>query len=333
MLAGKYLRRAIDAAICIGAVVALFAASPFTLFQFGMACCLGIAVLGLKLLSGYNGQYSLGHSVFLAIGAYTTAILVDAGMSFYVTLPAAAAVAFGFGLALGWPALRIRGQALAVVTLVLALAAPQIARSTLLERLTGGPSGIALPQLHSPVGWLSDGQWWFLLVVSIAAAIWLVAAGIIRSRFGRAMQASRDNETAARASGINIALVNTISFGISAAYAGIAGGMTMGTLRYVGPETFELITGLGLFLALVVTGPHWLGAAFLGGLFLQFLPNWAEDLTTEMGLVGSFTWAIYGVVLLIIVYAQIIDWRRDKSSLRLPSTNAGAAPLSGHSDA
>lgn len=303
-------RSAASAVLLAAAIAAPFLASDFTLFQLSLAVCLGVGVLGLKLLAGYNGQLSLGHSVFFAVGAYTTAILVDAGAGFLLTLPFAAALSFLVGFALGWPALRIRGHGLAVVTLVIALATPQVAGSSVLEPLTGGPEGIGLPRVASPIDGLTEDQWLYLVVVSVAAALWLAAIAIVNSRFGRAMQASRDQETAASAVGVNVAAVNTLTFGVSAAYAGVAGGMMAALLHYVGPESFELITGLGLFVALLVTGQRWLGGAFLGGLFLQFLPSWAEDLSSGVGLPEGLTWAIYGGALIIVVYSQIFGGRR-----------------------
>ncbi len=306
----RLARNIVSTMLLAGALAAPFLATDFTLFQLSLAACLGIGVLGLKLLAGYNGQLSLGHSVFFAVGAYTTAILVDRGVDVHLTLPLAAAVSFLAGFALGWPALRIRGHGLAVVTLVIALATPQIAGSSALEPLTGGRDGIALPRVVSPVPGLSEDQWLYLLVVGMAAALWLAAVAIVRSRFGRAMQSSRDQETAASAVGINVPAVNALSFGLSAAYAGLAGGLMAALLRYVGPESFELIIGLGLFVALLATGERWLGGAFLGGLFLQFLPSWAEDLSTGVGLPEGLTWAVHGVALMIVVYAQILGRRR-----------------------
>jgi branched-chain amino acid transport system permease protein len=330
MAGAGWARRSVEAALIVGAIAALFLASSFTLFELGMAACLGIGVLGVKLLSGYNGQFSLGHSVFFAIGAYCAAILVDRGVDFYLSLPLAAAVSFAAGFALGWPALRIRGHYLAVVTLILALTAPQILQSTALTPLTGGPEGIGVPVLASPIGALSDGQWWFLMVVVASLAAWGLAIGIVRSRFGRAMQACHDNAAAARAVGINVVAVNTVSFGVSAAFAGLAGALMIGQLGYVSPQSFDLVVAIGLFVALVVTGPRWLGGAFLGGLFLQLMPSFVQGLTSGAGLPKTLTWAIYGSALLIVIYLQVVDWRRLRFGSRAalpPSSRGGGSPL------
>lgn len=319
----RRLKRLTEMLLLLGAVAALLLATPFTLFQLGLAACLGIGVLGLKLLSGLNGQFSLGHSVFFAVGAYTAAILVESGVNYYLTLPLAAAAAFAVGFALGLPALRIRGFYLAVMTLVLAIAAPLIAGSTLLAPLTGGPEGIGIPRLSSPFAGLSDGEWWFILVVAVAIALWVGAIAMTGSRFGRSMRASYDHEVAARSIGINVAAVNTMTFGISAAYAGVAGALMIGQLGYVGPESFELIAGLGLFVAFLMTGPSWLGGAFVGGIFLQLVPSVIEDMSAGVGLPKQLTWAVYGVALLAIVYLQILAGRARAAKTATPDGVGG----------
>ena len=230
MVGARQLQRIAEFVLLLGAIAALFVASQFTLFQLTQAIGFGIGVLGLKLLSGYNGQFSIGHSIFFAVGAYTTAILTSGGANYYLTLPLAAFAAFVLGAMIGWPALRIRGHHLAVVTLVFALAASQIARSSLLAPLTGGPNGIGFDQPSTPIVGLTIDQWWYLLVLIAALALIVAATLLVNSRFGRSMQASRDHFVAARSTGINTAFVNTMSFGTSAAFAGFGGGLLMGPL-------------------------------------------------------------------------------------------------------
>lgn len=304
------LRILADAALIVGALAAPFIVSGFTLFQLSQAICYGIGVLGLKLLSGFNGQFSLGHSIFFAVGAYTTATLTANGFDIYLTLPLAAGTAGILGFVIGWPALRIRGHHLAVVTLVFALATPQIARWSVLQEVTGGPAGIGFSRPAVPIGTLSQDEWWYALTVVVAAALIAVAVLITRSRLGRSMQASRDNPIAARANGVNTAWINTLSFAISASFAGLAGGLMMGPLAYVGPDSFGVLLGIGLFVAIVITGPTWIGGAFVGGLLIIFLPNWAEGLSLGLDKTSALTNAVYGVALLAVLFAQLIDWRR-----------------------
>ena len=310
------LRLLVDTALVFGAIAAPVVASGFTLFQLSQAVCYGIGVLGLKLLAGFNGQFSLGHSIFFAVGAYTTAALTANGFDFYQTLPVAAVGAAILGFAIGWPALRIRGHHLAVVTLVFALAAPQLARWSVLQDVTGGSAGIGFSRPAVPIDGLSQDEWWYAVSVVVALALVVVAILITRSRIGRAMQASRDNPVAARANGVNTAGVNTFSFALSASYAGLAGGLMMGPLAYVGPDSFGALLGISLFVAIVITGPKWIGGAFVGGLLIVFLPNWAENLSLGLDKTSALTNVVYGVALLGVLYAQLVDWRRLARRLR-----------------
>lgn len=298
-------QRIADIAILAGAAAAPFVAESFTLFELTQAMAYGIGVLGLKLLTGYNGQFSLGHSIFFVLGAYAAAILVDAGLSYYLTLPIAAAGAFLLGFALGWPALRIRGHHLAVVTLVLAMALPQIVRSSALAPLTGGPTGLSLPFNLAPSG-IDRDLWWYLLTLAAAVAIAGLSRLIVRSRLGRAMQACRDAPSGAEAAGVDLVGTNTLSFGISAAFAGLGGALLMGPLGYVGPDTFTVFLGLSLYVAVIATGPTWILGAFLGGLLIVYLPSWAQGVALGLDKSQSLIFAVYGVILLAILYPQAL---------------------------
>ena len=144
------------------AVVLPFAAKNFFIFQMTLAVIYAIAILGLNLLTGFNGQFSLGHSAFYALGAYTAAIMMEHGnLSFYWTLPAAGIVCFIAGFLFGLPALRLEGIYLALATFALAIAMPQILKSTPLEHLTGGVQGIVLIKPDAPFGFPLNSDQWF----------------------------------------------------------------------------------------------------------------------------------------------------------------------------
>lgn len=322
------LQRAAELLLIVAAIIAPFVVSGFTLFQLSQAVCYGIGVLGLKLLIGYNGQFSLGHGIFFAAGAYTTTVLTANGAGFYSGVLAGTLAAFLFGFAIGWPALRIRGHQLAIVTLVFALAVPQIVRSSALTDITGGPGGIGFDTLPVPIGGWTGDEWWYAIAVATALALSLLAAFVVRTKAGRSMQACRDNLIAARASGINPTWINTLTFGFSAASAGLAGGLMMGPLAYVGPDSFPVLLGISLFVAVLVTGPKWIGGSFVGGLLIVFLPNWAEGISVALGKSQALTFAVYGVLLLAILYVQLIDWRRAKNWLK-PSYRKTSARRSG----
>src|SRR6478672_2984712 len=135
------------------AVAVPFAVKNFIVFQLTLAMVYAIAILGLNILTGFNGQFSLGHSAFFAVGAYTTAILMDQfGVAYYWTLPAAGLTSLIFGYLFGLPASRLEGIYLALATFSLAIAMPQILKSTPLESWTGGVQGIVIIKPDAPFG-------------------------------------------------------------------------------------------------------------------------------------------------------------------------------------
>ncbi len=199
----------------------------FHLFQLTQVMIYAIAIMGLNLLTGINGQFSLGHSAFYAIGAYTAAILMDQfGVSYVWTLPVAAIICFIVGFLFGFPALRLEGIYLALATFGLAVAAPQILKLTPLEHWTGGVQGIVINKPDAPFGLkLSQDQWLYYFTLVVGFALYIFAKNIINSRTGRAMMAIRDNVVAARTMGIDVGLYKTLAFGVSAAYTGVAGAL------------------------------------------------------------------------------------------------------------
>lgn len=291
------------AAVVLGLVVVTvlpFVVKNFVVFQITMALIYAIAILGLNLLTGINGQFSLGHSAFFAIGAYTTAILMEhAGVSFYWTLPAAGIVCFVFGFLFGLPALRLENIYLALATFALAVAMPQILKLSVIEHWTGGVQGIVLIKPDAPFGIpLNSDRWFYFLTLAIAALLTALAINLVNSRSGRALLAIRENPTAARAMGINLSLYKTLIFGVSAAYTGIAGGLSAAVIQFVAPDSFTFVLAVGLFVGLVVGGVGWIPGALFGGLFVLFVPNIAEHVSK--GLAG----AVYGAILLLVIYVM-----------------------------
>jgi branched-chain amino acid transport system permease protein len=280
------------------AVALPFVVKNFVIFQFSMAMIYAIAILGLNLLTGFNGQFSLGHSTFFAIGAYTTAILMnDADLSFYWTVPIAGLVCFAFGFLFGLPALRLGPVYLALATFALAFATPQLLRATPLKPWTGGVEGISLIRPDTPFGLpLSGDQWFYFVTLAIALLMVAGAVNLVNSRSGRAMIAIRDNPIAARAMGINLALYKTTTFGVSALYAGVAGALSAAIVQYVAPDSFTITLAIGLFVGLVIGGVGSIAGVVFGGLFLVFVPNLAEGVSK--GLAN----AVYGVILILVIY-------------------------------
>jgi branched-chain amino acid transport system permease protein len=275
-----------------------FVTKNFYIFQITLAIIYAIAILGLNLLTGFNGQFSLGHSAFYAIGAYTAAIMMDGFDVNYVwTLPAAAVVCFIFGFLFGLPALRLEGVYLALATFALAIAIPQMLKSSLVEHWTGGVQGIAIIKPDAPFGLpLSSDQWLYIFTVVVAIVMYVCANNLVRSRTGRALIAIRDHPIAASAMGINVSLYKSLTFGVSALYTGVAGALGAIAISFVAPDSFTFSLAVALFVGLVVGGTGSIPGTFFGGLFVLFVPNIAEQFSK--GLAG----AVYGIILLLVIY-------------------------------
>jgi branched-chain amino acid transport system permease protein len=280
------------------AVILPFLVKNFLIFQLTLAMVYAIAILGLNLLTGFNGQFSLGHSAFFAIGAYTAAILMDqGGVAYYWTLPAAGIACLIFGFLFGLPALRLEGIYLALATFSLAVATPQILKSSPLEPWTGGVQGISIIKPDAPFGLpLSSDQWLYFFTLAVLLALFAGAANLINSRTGRAIMAIRDNAIAARSMGVDVALYKLLTFGVSAFYTGVAGALGAIVIQFVAPDSFTFVLAIGLFVGLVVGGVGSIAGTLFGGLFVLFVPNIAEGISK--GLAG----AVYGVILILVIY-------------------------------
>jgi len=264
--------------------------------QLTLVLVYAIAALGLNLLVGYSGQISLGHGAFFAIGAYTAAtLIVRAHVPYPLTVPAAALLTFALGFAFGVPALRLRGLYLALVTLALAIATTPLIKR--FEGLTGGVQGMSVPQPTVP-GWLpvDPDQFLYLLVLSVAVPMFLLAANLTRGGLGRALVSIRDNERAATTMGVDRARVKSRVFAWSAAYAGVAGALFTLTLGFVAPESFNLALSFTFLAAIVIGGLGTVGGALLGALFIEFVPQYAERVNQAL------TGVIYGATLIAVIY-------------------------------
>lgn len=286
------------AGLLVAALVAPFLVQGFLVFQLTMVMIYAIAILGLNLLTGISGQFSLGHSAFFALGAYTAALLMEfAGWPYWATLPAAALLSGVAGVLFGLPAQRLANLYLALATYGLALAMPQILKLPPLEPWTGGVQGVLVLKPDPPFGLpLTQDQWLYGLTLVIGLLAYLGARNLVSSRTGRAMMAIRDNPIAARAMGVNVELYKTLSFGVSALYAGLAGALAAIVVQFVGPDSFTFALSIGLFVGLVVGGISWLPGALAGGAFVLFVPNLAESVSK--GLSG----AVYGALLILLVH-------------------------------
>ena len=292
--------RALLVALGLAAVLLpMFVLESFHLFQLTMAVIMSLAVLGLNVVTGYNGQISLGHGAFFAIGAYVTAMLMaQADWSFWATLPFAAAVCGIVGYGVGLPALRLGGLYLALVTFSLAVAVPQLLKHKALEGWTGGVQGLFILKPEPPQ-WLKldIDQYMYLVVLIVAGVCFLLAWNLIRGRIGRAMMATRDHPTAAEAMGMDIAHLKTMAFAVSAMITGVAGSLSAVAVEFVAPDSFTFLLSISLFVGMVVGGVASILGSVFGGLFVLFVPNIAESISR------AAPGVIYGVILIAFLFA------------------------------
>lgn len=299
---GSRIDLATRLALLAGVLVVAFSIpyqfGAYRVFQFSLVIVYAVAVLGLNLLTGYNGQISLGHSAFFAAGAYASAILIDRyEWNYLLTIPVAAAFTFALGYLFGIPALRLQGLYLALVTLALGVVAPNIIKK--FDEFTKGTQGIVLPGVQAPE-WsgLANDQWVYLVCLVVALLLFLLAANLTRGRVGRAMVSIRDNHIAAETMGIDIASVKTRTFAYSAMYAGIAGSLYTFVVAFVAPESFTVALAISFLAGMVVGGLATISGAVFGGLFIQFVPVWASEVNKALAGV------IYGVALIVFMFVM-----------------------------
>jgi branched-chain amino acid transport system permease protein len=293
------------AVVLAGACVLPFLVSEYRTFQFTLVLVYAIALLGLNMLTGYNGQISLGHGAFYAIGAYCAAILMDKyGVPYWATLPVAGAVCLVAGFLFGLPALRLEGLYLALATFALGVSLPPLLKYHHLEKWTGGVQGISIlkpdpPEFLAGLGVaLNQDQWLYFFTLAVTAAMFLSGWNLLRGRIGRAMIAIRDNHIATETMGVNNAMVKSLTFGISAMYTGVAGALGAIAVQFVAPDSFNIFLSITLLIGIVIGGLASIQGAIYGALFIQFVPNIADDISK------AAPWAIFGLFLLAFVYVM-----------------------------
>jgi len=300
-VAGLDRRKLIAVAIALALACALpFMLGNYRVFQLTLVLAYAIALLGLNMLTGYNGQISLGHGAFYAIGAYTAAILMDKlGLPYWATIPISGAVCFIVGFLFGLPALRLEGLYLALATFALGVAMPQILKHEALAHWTGGSQGVVIVKPEAPE-WtgLSQDQWLYFFTLAWVVVFFVVAWNLLRGRIGRAMVAIRDQPIAAQAMGVNTSLVKSLTFGVSALYTGAAGALGAIAVQFVAPDSFNIFLSITLLVGVVIGGLASISGAFFGALFIQFIPNIADQISK------AAPWAIYGVFLIAFMYVM-----------------------------
>jgi branched-chain amino acid transport system permease protein len=252
-----------------------------------------LVAIGLNLLVGYNGQISIGHSAFVAVGAYTSVLLqLHAHVPFWLAVPIGGVAAGLLGLLVGFPAVRLRGHYLAVMTLGLVAALPEVLVSW--TSVTNGWTGLTSPTptlFGMPVG--SNSAMYYVIVTVLIVMTWL-AANILRSRSGRAMMAVRDSQHAALAMGINVNYVKTLTFALSALYAGVAGGLFAAQVGFINPNNFDVSQSFLYLVMIVVGGLASLPGSIIGAAIFVVL----QPLTSSL---QGLQQVIIGIIMVVMI--------------------------------
>lgn len=279
-------------------VVLPFVLDGYTTYTLALVFALALAILGVNLLTGLSGQFSIGHGAFFAIGAYSTSIAMShGGLSAYGALPVAAVVSFISGFLFGWPALRLNMIHLMLMTWGLSLVLPQVLKLDELQHWTGGVSGVYLDR-PDPPAWtgLNDDQYWYFVTLVIMIGFFWLAGNLINSRSGRALAAIRDNEIAAAPMGINVAMFKTTVFGVSAMYAGMGGALTGLLADFVAPDSYGLFFSILLLIGAVMAGFRSVWGALIGSFLVLFLPAASGSMPAALAVPP------FGFALLFVVY-------------------------------
>ena len=287
-------------AVLLAAAAAVHAlASDFQLFKLSGVLIYAIALLGLNILIGYNGQISLGHGAFYTLGAYVAAILMAfLDLPHWIALPAAGAVCLVSGVLFALPLARLGDIHFALVTFALAAVVPQLANYRGVEPWTGGSQGLGLEKPEVPFGLpLSYDQWIYLLALFVLALLFVVASNLLGGRIGRAAMAIRDHRVAAEVTGIHTTYFKSLIFGVSAMYTGIAGALSAMVLLFAFPA--GILVSLGFLIGSVVGGITSLSGAIYGAVFLQLILFITGAIVQSVPTAAAL--AVYGVVVIAFV--------------------------------
>ncbi len=291
-----------------GLLLLFLAAAPWLLSEYVLAQLVFVLIyatvgLGLMLLAGFTGQFSIGHAAFLGVGAYTQAVLTNAGWPFPLALASSAGLSAIVGVVIGVPALRVKGIYLGIATLAFGFIVEEgMARW---ESVTGGNAGMHVKS-PSLFGWTLDSnvEFYFLCLVVVVLAT-LAILNLLRSPTGRAFVAIRDSEISAQSMGIHLARYKTMSFALSAALAGLGGALYAHQIKFLSPEQFSIVQSIDLLLMVVVGGLGSVHGVFLGAIFLITMPQLIamgkDYLPDSVGQSPGLQTVVYGVVLVAFV--------------------------------
>ncbi|MBM3384243.1 MAG: branched-chain amino acid ABC transporter permease [Betaproteobacteria bacterium] len=277
-------------------------AGEYVMSQLHFILIYSIVGFGLMMLTGFTGQVSLGHAAFLAVGAYTEALLQAAGVPFVISISCAALFTAVLGLIVGLPALRLKGIYLTIATLAFNVIVEEIIARW--HSLTGGNEGKHLKPVQI-LGWKleSDAEFYYLCLV-LTVICCLACVNLLRSPTGRAFVAIRDSEVSASCMGVHLAKYKTIAFAFSAALTGIGGALYAHKLAFISPEQFTLFQSIELITIVILGGIGFLHGAVLGAAFIIVLPQlisiakgWLPEGLVPAGMQA----VVFGVILVLVI--------------------------------
>ena len=311
-----------------GALMLLLVAAPWLFAEYWLAqltfvLIYSIVGLGLMLLAGFTGLFSIGHAAFLGVGAYTQAVFVNMGVPFPIALALAGLLSAAVGVIVGLPALRVKGIYLGIATLSFGFIVEEVLARW--ESVTGGNSGIHVkhPDLFGYKIDSAIGFYFLCLVIAVAATLGIL--NLLRSATGRAFVAIRDSEISAQSMGIHLARYKTLSFALSAALAGIGGALYAHKLSFISPDQFNILQSIDLLLMVVIGGLGSVHGAFLGAIFLISMPQviamTKDYLPAAIGQAPGLQGVVYGAVLIAFVLFEPLGlygrWLKVRTYLQL----------------
>ncbi len=295
----------------------------YWLAQLTFVLIYSVVGLGLMLLAGFTGQFSLGHAAFLGVGAYTQGVLTNLGLPFPIAMACSALVAAAVGVVVGLPALRLKGIHLGIATLAFGFIVEEVFARW--DRLTGGNAGM---HVKSPAifGWsIETGTGFYLLCLLTVVLVTLGVLNLLRSSTGRAFVAIRDSEISAQSMGIHLARYKTLSFALSAALAGLGGALYAHQIQFLSPDQFSILQSIDLLLMVVIGGLGSVHGAFLGAAFLIAMPQLIamvkDYLPAAIGYAPGLQGFVYGAVLIAFVLFEPLGlygrWLKVRTWLQL----------------
>lgn len=290
-----WVRIGLAVVVAIVLIVLPLVSSKFVNYQLSLIAVFGVALVGLNIVMGYTGQVSLGQSAFLGLGAYIAAFGVREGWPIPVVLVLCAAVPAIIGLLVSLAAARLRGLALAMVTIALPIIGIPLAKR--FREFTGGSQGTTVSWLRAPE-WtgLDHDQWRYYVVLLIAVIMFLIARNIVTGRIGRAFRVVKENEAVAIAMGISPYRYKVLAFTIASLFGGVAGFLYLGVVQYTSPETLSFHTSINLVAAMVIGGSASILGTVFAAIYYVFVPNLANEINPQL------TALVSGVVLLAVLF-------------------------------